>query len=138
MPGNPLAKPAVIPTPETAPFWHGAAAGKLLFQVCGACGHAQFPPRPVCLNCRGTALDWRESAGRGSVFSFTVVHRAPLDSFRVDVPYVVALIDLEEGPRMMMNIRRCAPEQVRIGAPVITFFESYAEGVALPQAMLEE
>ena len=129
-------KPAIVPTPETAPFWQGAAAGKLLIQGCDACGRAQFPPRPICLTCRGTALAWREASGRGSVFSFTVVHRAPLDAFKDDVPYVVALIDLEEGPRMMMNIRRCSPDQVRIGARVTVFFESYAAGIALPQAML--
>ncbi len=124
------------PTAETLPFWEGCASGALRYQACVACDHAQFPPRRHCLRCGTDELVWKPAAGRGVVHSFTVVHRAPLPVFKAQVPYVIALIDLAEGFRMMMNIR--GTTDIRIGQPVTVFFERLNDTIALPQARLEE
>lgn len=81
-------------------WWAAAREGRLLLQRCDACGHVQHHPRPFCLSCRRTdALGWIEASGRGVVHSFTVVHRSPRED--LEAPYVVALVDLAEGPRLL-------------------------------------
>lgn len=129
-----MLKPPVKPTAETEAFWKGCDRGELTFQCCGNCGKPQFPPSVSCVHCHSDRLEWRASAGRGTVHSFTVVERAPLPSFRSAVPYIIALIDLEEGFRMMMNIRTPAPDTVHVGMPVDVVFEPY-DDVQLPQAV---
>lgn len=127
-------KPLPKPNSVTSPFWAACAAGRLTFQRCRACGHGQFPPRIACTACHRTALDLETASGRGTVYSATVVHRAPIEAFKADVPYVLAIVELEEGVRAMMNVRTDAPEAVRIGLPVQVFFEPAANGPPLPQA----
>ncbi len=127
---KPLPKPNAI----TAPFWVACAEGRFTFQTCASCGHSQFPPRLSCTACHGDDLVWRSACGRGTVYSATIVHRAPVESFKADVPYVLAIIELDEGVRAMMNVRDIAPDQVMIGLPVDIFFEAAAEGPPLPQA----
>jgi len=85
------------------------------------------------VRCEGRVLDWRDAALAGTVHSFTIVHRAPTPAFRADAPYVLALIDLEDGFRMMMNVVDCDPESVRIGMVVRIVFEN-RDGQCLPQA----
>ena len=97
-----------------------AAVGKLYEETCTA--------------CHGTDLDWQPSSGRGTVYSFTAVHRAPLESFKVDVPYVIAIVALEEGVRAMVNLRGVDPETVAIGMPIEVFFEPTEGEYPLPQA----
>lgn len=127
-------KPFPKPNSVTAPFWEACAAGRFTFQHCCACGHGQFPPRVSCTACHGTALDWRTASGRGTVYSATVVHRAPIEAFKADTPYVLAIVELEEGVRAMMNVRTDDPEAVTIGLPVEIVFEPTAGGPPLPQA----
>jgi uncharacterized OB-fold protein len=128
-------KPLPKPNATTGPFWAGCAAGRFNVQHCAACAHRQFPPRFSCAKCHGTELGWQTCSGVGTVYSYTVVHRAPLDAFKADVPYVLALVELEEGVRAMMNVRGVEPAAVRIGLPVEIFFEPTCEGVPpLPQA----
>lgn len=128
-------KPLPQANATTRPFWAGCAAGRFELQCCRLCGHCQFPPRFACTACRGTEFEWRESSGRGTVYSYTVVHRAPLDAFKADVPYVLAIVELEEGVRAMMNVRGLDPQAVRIGLPVEIFFEATRDGgPPLPQA----
>ncbi|GAA3617412.1 Zn-ribbon domain-containing OB-fold protein [Nonomuraea rosea] len=86
----------------TAPWWDATREGRLLVQRCTACGHTQHYPRALCTGCGGTDLGWRESAGRGSVDSFTVVHRSP--SPEHPAPYVVARVRLDEGPVLLTNL----------------------------------
>jgi hypothetical protein len=131
------AKPVPAITGETRPFWEGCAAGELRLQTCQACGRPQFYPRAVCAGCGGTALAWRPSAERGTVHALTVVERAPSPAFRGDVPYVVALVDLDEGVRMMANIVGCPPERVAIGDRVRVVFERRGD-VTLPQFTPED
>ena len=128
---------ARLPVPpvnaDTEPFWAGCAQGELRYQQCVRCGSVQFPPRGHCATCQAQAPAWRTSARRGSVHSFTVVHRAPTPAFRSQVPYLIALVDLDEGFRLMVNLRGCAPEAASIGARVRIVFEP-RDGMALPQA----
>lgn len=130
-------KPVPTITGETRPFWEGCAAGELRLQTCRACGRPQFYPRLVCAACGGTALAWLPSAGRGTVHAVTVVHRAPSPAFRPDVPYVVALVDLDEGVRMMANVVGAPPDRVAIGDRVRVVFERRGD-VTLPQFTPEE
>lgn len=115
-------------TPDTRPFWDGCAAGELRVQHCSGCAAVQFPPRARCIACGADALDWQAIPGRGVIYSFTIVHRAPSASFRADVPYVVALVDLAPGARLMVNVVDCAPEAVAIGMAVQIGFQRRGSG----------
>lgn len=116
-------KPVVIPDPDSAVFWEGVNNSRFLFQRCEACKKAQFYPRSVCSHCKAGPLTWEESAGRGRVASFSVIHRAPIAAFKGDVPYVLALVDLEEGVRFMCNVVNCNPTNVKIGSAVKVVYE---------------
>jgi len=129
------AKPLPRPTAETLPFWQAAAQGKLVYQRCSACKRAQFPPANHCPTCGKRTLTWQESAASGSIHSHTTVQRAPTAAFKEDVPYVIALIDLDEGFRMMMNWRGDDPAAARIGDRVRVVFETNASPWPLPQAV---
>jgi uncharacterized OB-fold protein len=125
------AKPLPSVTAEGAPFWEAARRGALATQHCLACDRQQFPPRRLCMHCGARELDWRTVSSRGEIYSFTIVHRAPEPSFLADVPYVVAVIDLPEGGRMMTNIIDCPPGQVRVGMQVEAVFEAVNSDVTL-------
>jgi hypothetical protein len=88
--------------PTTAAFWEGARQHRLLIQKCGSCGAFQFYPRPFCIKCNARDVDWVEATGIGTVYSLSSVHIPPSPDF--DVPYVVAIVQLEEGPKLMTNI----------------------------------
>jgi uncharacterized OB-fold protein len=130
------AKPLPAVNEESAPYWRAAREGRLILRSCRNCGHIMFYPRIVCARCASADLDWREASGRGTIHAATVCYRAPDQSFRPDVPYVVALIDLEEGPRMMSNITDCAPEDVRIGAAVEVWFDAATDEIGIPKFRL--
>jgi hypothetical protein len=127
-------KPAPIPNADTKPFWEACNRQELIYQHCLACGQAQFYPRAVCAGCGALALEWRTSQRRGTLYTFSVNYRAPKASFEPDLPYVIALVDLDEGFRMMLNVRDCPPETVRIGMRVKIVFEQQGEQ-KIPQAV---
>jgi uncharacterized OB-fold protein len=129
-----MSKPLPQPNVVTQRFWSSCKDGRFEFQHCKACGHNQFPPRLTCTACHSADLDWLPSSGRGTVYSFTVVHRAPLESFKADVPYVIAIVALEEGVRAMVNLRGVDPKAVAIGMPIEVFFEPTEGEYPLPQA----
>lgn len=106
----------------TGPYAEGLARGVLRYQCCTACGAAQTLARYACTRCGGTALIWRDAAGTGTVYSATVVMRAPSDAFRALVPYTLVLVDLDEGPRLMAH----AEAGVRIGDRVRAAFFHHA------------
>jgi uncharacterized OB-fold protein len=110
-------RPLPLPDGVSSEFWSAAAQGRLLIQHCPACGHRQFYPRGVCVVC-GTTPEWEEASGRGVVHTFTVIRQNYARPFRDMLPYVVAIIELEEGVRMMGNVLDCEPDDVRIGMPV--------------------
>ncbi len=97
-------KPVPRPNADSRPYWEGCNRGELLFQRCDECGHAQFYPRSLCVKCHSRALSWQRSGGRASVYSFTELHRAAIPSYQADVPYLVVLLELEEGFRLMTNV----------------------------------
>lgn len=121
-------KPLPRVTPDTRPFWDGCAAGELRVQHCEDCGARQLPPRARCTACGGDALAWRAVPARGTVHSFTVVHRAPSQPFRADVPYVIALIDVALGARLIANVTGCDPHSVCIGMTLDIGFEPREDG----------
>lgn len=115
-----------------AAWWAGVAAGELRFQRCGACGAAVFYPRPRCPRCFAAALEWAVSEGLGTVAAVTVVRRAPAPAFADLVPYAVALVDLDEGFRMLGNVVDLPADEVRVGQRVRVVFRPGPEGDVLP------
>jgi uncharacterized protein len=115
-----------------APYWEGAAAGRIVIQHCDACDTSVFPPRPLCPSCWSESLSWRDASGLARIESFSVVHRAPNETFAPEVPYVVALVLLDEGPRLMSNVVGCAPDDVEVDMRVRAVFTEY-DGFVLPQ-----
>ena len=126
-----MSRPIPRPDAETAPFWAGTAEGKLLIQRCPDCGTSRFYPRLVCPNCMSDRIEWTEASGRGRVYSFTVVHRPP-PAFKQEAPYVIAIIELEEGVRMMSRLRIDPPESARIDMPVTVAFDRISDDIVLP------
>jgi uncharacterized OB-fold protein len=125
-------RPLPSPDPLTAPFWEGARAHKLRLPRCKDCGEVHFYPRCACPQCASVQLEWIDASGEGTIYSFTVVHRAPSPAFKDKLPYVVAVIALAEGPHLMTNIGGCAPENVRVGMPVEVAWEDVDPVVTLP------
>lgn len=122
---------------EERPFFAAAAEGRLAIQRCSECGQNVFFPRTVCPHCHRGRPEWIDAAGAGTVYSFSVVARSAIPGYADEVPYVVALVELDEGVRLMANIVNVAPDEVRIGMPVRTTFERRRDGageeLAVPQ-----
>lgn len=131
--GAALAKPVPVATADSVDFWRFAADGQLMLRQCNACGNRMFYPRIVCARCLSTDLGWAAASGRGRVYAVTTIHRAPDEIFRADVPYTLAIVELDEGARMMCNIVDCSPERVAIDMPVEVVFEKRGETAAIPQ-----
>lgn len=123
-------KPLPQTDPVSAPFWSAAGEGRLLYQRCPACGHRQFYPRAACTAC-GADPEWAEASGRGEVHTFTIVRQFGAPPFKDELPYVVAMIELEEGVRMMGNVTGCDVEAVRIGMPVEAYAVLAAPGIGV-------
>ena len=116
---DPLAgqRPAPVPYNFTKPFWDGARERKLLLQYDPDAGKYQFYPRPISVLSGRRNLEWREASGKGTVYTYTVSHKAP-PPFKNVSPFVVATVELPEGVRIMTNLINCPPDQVKIGMPV--------------------
>jgi len=125
--------PRPVANADSRAYWEAAAREELLLKRCTACGKHHFPPRYLCPSCWSDALEWATSEGKGVVYSFTVMHRAPMPAFAKRVPYVVALIDLEDGPRMMANIVGDDALRTEVGDRVRVCFEDRGAGAKLPQ-----
>jgi uncharacterized OB-fold protein len=124
-----------VPDQETGPYWDAARERKLLIKQCRACGRPYFYPRAYCPRCWSSDTEWLEASGTGRVYTFTIVYQNDLPPFRDRVPYVVAVVELEEGVRMTANVEGCAPGDVRCDMPVqVAFREEQRddETVALP------
>jgi uncharacterized OB-fold protein len=124
------------PLPETrnagATFWARAAEGVLVVPKCNACSRAFWHPRPRCPHCGSDNVDWIRASGQGTVHTFTVVRQSGDSYFKARVPYAVAMIDLDEGVRMMTNIVDAPLETLRIGMRVEVLFEEAGENIAIP------
>jgi uncharacterized protein len=121
-------------TEEAAPFWAAARERRLVLQWCTACERTIHFPRVVCPGCGGVDLEWREASGRGTVYAATVVHTRAPSRLADRAPYVLALVELEEGARMMTNVVGSDPASVQVGdAVTVTWEESGdAAGTILP------
>jgi len=132
MPATEARRVVPIPTPETKPFWQGTREGELRLQRCDACAHVYFPPRPFCPKCAGRAVSWFAASGRGSLYSY-VIHHRPVPGFTP--PYSIAVVQLDEGPRMMTNIVDCpqTPEALQLDMRVEVTFTQLSDEISLPQ-----
>lgn len=126
-------RPLPRPSDITQPYWDAAASRQLVIQQCRHCGAKQFYPRVLCMKCGSGELEWLKCSGEGSVYTFTINHRAPHEHFKGLVPYVVAMIDLDEGVRMMANIVGDDALHTTIGARVQVVFEDTGNDITLPQ-----
>jgi uncharacterized OB-fold protein len=116
--------------PDTAHFWKATLQNRLLYQVCTACGTTVFHPRRHCTNCTGLELEWRESAGEGSIYAFTVIRQHGHPYFRARTPYIVAFVDLDEGVRILAEVD-ADPAALRSGQRVSVGWEEH-ESVHVP------
>ncbi|WP_209121657.1 Zn-ribbon domain-containing OB-fold protein [Alkalihalobacillus sp. BA299] len=123
-------KPLPRITDESKEYWNATKNEKLMLQKCTTCNNIQFYPRFFCIECHSQDLDWIESEGRGKVYTYTVIRRAPSKAFVEDVPYTLALIELKEGVRMMSTI---VDDKIKIGDQVEVVFEEVDESLKLPK-----
>ena len=119
------------PTPETQPFWDGTRAGELRLQRCEVCDRAYFPPRPFCPRCASRQVRWFKALGRATLYSY-VIHHRPVPGF--SPPYSIAVVELEEGPRMMSNIVECpqTPEALVLDMPLEVLFMPVSSDISVP------
>ncbi len=129
--GEEYRKPLPSPSAVSRPFWEGTKARELRLQRCRDCGQHIFYPRSICPFCLSEHLEWVVASGRGKVHSYTVVRRAMNPAFQPDVPYVLAIVELEEGPRLTTNIIGCPPEEARVDMPVKATYDDVTPDIAL-------
>jgi len=120
-------------TPLTEAYWEGARRGELLIQRCETCLSSWHPPLPRCPTCHGAVVAWVPVSGRGRVYTYTVVYHATHVAMKDRVPYISALIQLEEGPRVLTNLVNCLEQDVSVDMPVRVVFERLTEDITLPQ-----
>lgn len=122
-------------SPETAPFWDGCHEGKLMMPRCNHCSAWIWYPRPFCTACERWDIAWQQASGKGTLYTFTIVHRAS-KGWESRAPYVLAMADLAEGPRLtaILDMAGAAPqpETIRIGAPVTVGFERVTDTISFP------
>lgn len=123
-----------LPSPDfdTAPWWAATRGRRLLVKRCDDCGRAHFYPRPFCPHCWSRAVGWEEASGRATLYTYSVVHVNDLPPFAERVPYVAAIVELAEGPRMMTNVVGCDHERLRIGMELAVGFRDLDGNVAIP------
>ena len=126
-------RPVPSPNPGTAPYWKAAREHRLMLPRCLACGKYHFYPRSHCPFCASRSLAWEPCSGKGVIYSFTEVFRAPSEAFAADVPYVVAIVALEEGPHLMTRLVLTSGMSPRIDQPVEVLYEDLDEELSLPR-----
>ena len=127
--------PAPVPQPESDFYWEKCKAHELWLRHCKSCDSSYFYPRDICPNCFSRDTDWIQSSGRGVLHTFSIVHRGPTPPFRDRVPYVAAIVELEEGPKMPTNLVEVEPDPavVKIGMPLEVVFEDLDDQISLPK-----
>ncbi len=136
MPDPSHPKPLPVITEENRPFWEGCQQGKFLLQYCERCQRYQCYPRLYCMQCGFEGLRWREASGRGVIYSYTIIHQNKSPEFMPDVPYTVAIVQLEEGTRLLSNIVDSAPAELHVDQPVSVVFEAVTDTISLPRFRL--
>lgn len=126
-------KPLPTITDENHPFWEGCRQGTLRMQKCGDCGHIRYPISHVCPKCLSYKFEWTDLSGRGEVFSYVVFYQLYNKAFEQDIPYNVALVQLDEGPRMYSNIVDADNDSVKVGDKVEVAFDPVTPEVTIPR-----
>jgi len=128
---RPLPKPM---TPEAKPYWDGLREGKLMLPECNDCGKAFFYPRIACPNCHSRNVGWVQASGKGRLYSFQIAYRALNPAFKIPPPYVLAMVELEEGPRLMSNLINVEadPDVIKCDMAVEVVFEKQTDEVTIP------
>ena len=117
---------------ETQPYWDAAREERLLIRRCGACGDTHFYPRRFCPSCWSDDVAWEQASGNATLYTWSVVHSNDLPPFGEKVPYVAAVVDLAEGPRMMTNVVDCDADALRIGMELTVAFDARTDDVTVP------
>ena len=129
-----LQRPLPTPmTPEAKPYWDGLRMGKLMLPKCNDCGAAFFYPRIPCPHCHSRNVGWIQASGKGKLYSFEIAYRTFNPAFKVEAPFILAMVELEEGPRMMSNLINIEPDPavVKCDMPVEVVFEKQTDEVTL-------
>ena len=126
-------KPLPLINEETRPYWEYCRKHELRMQKCNDCGHIRFPISILCPECHSMDSRWVNLSGKGTIYTYTTYRVAYHPAFKDDIPYVLAVIQLTEGPRMESNIIGCRPEDVKIDMPVEVSFEDVTGEVSLPK-----
>jgi uncharacterized OB-fold protein len=126
------AKPLPEPSRDSKPYWDALHERRLVIQACAACGKLRHYPRPVCDACYSMEVAWRQVTGRGRIHSWTVSHHPFHPGFKSELPYVLATVDLDEGVRMLAQLRGVTPDEIAVGLPVEVTFERATEELTLP------
>jgi uncharacterized OB-fold protein len=127
-----IEKPLPMPTEDSAQYWEGARQGELRAQRCSECGHLRWPPAAVCPRCLSATHEWTTLSGRGRVFSWIVVHKSQHPAFWGD-PFNVAIVELDEGPRLHSNLVDVETSAIAIGMPVEVVFDKQNDEITLPK-----
>ena len=114
-------------------FWEACARHELYLQTCASCSTIRFYPRALCPSCLSSKTEYLRASGRGTVYTFTVTYQNQAAGFRDELPYVMAYVELDEGPRILTNVVKTPPDAVTIGMPVEVVFEDIDEGLAIPK-----
>src|SRR5215213_817497 len=126
-------KPVPEVDEQSRPFFEGALRGELMLQHCADCGAYLALGSRVCTECLGENLEWRPASGRGTLFTFGIMHQKYHPGFFAELPYNIAVVELAEGPRLQTNIVDVKNDELRVGMPVAVTFEPVNETVALPK-----
>lgn len=128
-------KPIPMITPESERYWQGCKQHELWLRYCNSCSKPYFYPRDICPMCGSRDVTWKQMSGRGAVYTYAIVQRAGMPAFAEDVPYVNAIVELEEGPRMLASMVDVVaePGNVSVGMPVEVTFVDITEEISLPK-----
>lgn len=118
---------------DVKPFWDGCKKHELRFQKCQACGHVRWPPSILCPECHQKETQWIIAGGHGTLYTYAVYHIAYHPGFANDIPYVVAIVELDEGPHLLTNIIDCRPREISCGMNVIVAWEDVTPDITLPK-----
>lgn len=131
-------RPIPRPSPESRPFWEGCRNGQFLLQYCNACGALNWFPRDYCVDCGHHGFTWKPSTGRGVLETYSIVHRPMNEAWKSEVPYMLGMVKLDEGIRMVSRIESHHGEDTALGAPVRVKFVPVSEEFMLPHFELQE
>ena len=123
-----------LPAPDfdSQPFWDGCREGRFRIRYCNACARSHFYPRPFCPKCWSDDVEWRDAAGTGILYTYSIVRQNDLPPFHERVPYVAAIVELDEGPRVMTNIEGCELDALEVGMRVRADYKVIADDVTIP------